>query len=236
MIRAVPLDVSGTLHGELVDVREVVETDAPTLCEMLNDPAVVERMSPPPPTVDAFRGFIAWARRESGLERSACFGIVPRGLGSAVGIIQVRAQEPSWFRAEWGFAIGKPFWGTGAFAEAARLVATFAFDRLGVHRLEARALIDNARGNGALQKLGACAEGKLDKAFERAGRYDAQFLWALHAEEWRQGALLARRFCHADALRQIAAGIEDVRQRLRESRPSAPIDPPILYPFFIVDK
>lgn len=234
-MHTVQLDTTEPLHGELVDVRELRESDAPTLFDMLTDPQVVEGMSPPPPSVDAFRGFIEWARRERAMTRSVCFGIVPRGLESAVGVIQLRAQEPSWFTAEWGFAIGVPFWGTGAFVEAAQLVAAYAFDRVGVHRLEARAVTDNGRGNGALQKLGARAEGTLDRSFHRGNGYHTQFLWALHADDWRQGRLFTRRFSRAQALEQIAAAIHDVRQRLGTTRPS-PSEPPALYPFFIVDR
>ena len=53
-----------------------------------------------------FEGFIEWAQRERTLGNEVCFGIVPPGLTAAVGIIQLRAQELSWFSAEWGFAIG----------------------------------------------------------------------------------------------------------------------------------
>ena len=60
-------------------------------------------------------------------------------------------------------------WATGVFQEAATLVATFAFHELKVHRLEARAVSQNGRGHGALQKLGAIAEAVLAKIVQ-AGR------------------------------------------------------------------
>src|SRR5262249_12957086 len=74
------------LSGDLVSVREVVDADAPTLYEMLADPRVAEHMSPPPPSVSAFRGFVEWARRQRAAGEGICFGIVPHGLDSAVGI------------------------------------------------------------------------------------------------------------------------------------------------------
>jgi RimJ/RimL family protein N-acetyltransferase len=44
-----------------------------------------------------------------------------------------------WFStAEWGFAVGSAFWGTGVFRESAELLLAFAFETIGVHRLEAR--------------------------------------------------------------------------------------------------
>ena len=222
------------IQGELVSVREVVDRDAPTLFEMLSDPIVAAQMSPPPPSVEAFRGFIAWAQQERSLGNAVCFGIVPPGLESAVGIIQVRAQEPSWFTAEWGFAIGAAFWSTGAFPDAAGLVAGFAFEHLGVHRIEARAMVGNGRGNGALQKFGARPEGALASSFARDGRYHPQFLWGLHADDWRQRPLRGPRFVVTDALASIEAATREISDRLRAAKPSRlGGDPPLLHPFFV---
>src|SRR2546430_8983109 len=107
------------LSGALVRVREVACEDAPALFALLSDPAVSAHMASPPPSMLAFAGFIRWARQQRQRGESVCFGIVPDGLESAVGIVQVRALEPSFFTAEWGFAIGESFWGTGAFIDAA---------------------------------------------------------------------------------------------------------------------
>ena len=51
-------------------------------------------------------------------------------------------------------------------------------------RLEARAAIQNGRGNGALRKLGAVQEGILRKSFLRNGKYHDQTLWAILDEDW----------------------------------------------------
>src|SRR5205085_2872216 len=115
------------LSGEMVDVREVVESDADTLFELLSDPRVTEHLSAPPPSASAFAGFIRWAHRERAAGNGVCFGIVPHGINDAVGIIQIRAIGLSCVTSEWGFALGASFWSTGVFVEAANLVAEFAF-------------------------------------------------------------------------------------------------------------
>jgi len=71
------------------------------------------------------------------------------------------------------------------FLESARLVLDFAFEVMGVRRLEARAAAANGRGNGALRKLGAVQEGLLRRAFQRHGQYHDQILWGVLADEWR---------------------------------------------------
>ena len=60
----------------------------------------------------------------------------------------------------------------------------FVFDEVGVHRLEARAVVQNGRGNGALKKIGAIQEGLLRKSFEKNGERLDQALWTILAEDW----------------------------------------------------
>ena len=71
------------------------------------------------------------------------------------------------------------------FKEGSKLVVNFAFDVLGVHRLEARAAVRNGRGNAALMKVGAVQEAVLRKSFLCNGEYLDQVLWAIVEDDWR---------------------------------------------------
>ena len=173
------------LTGSRITLRELRVSDAPSLFAMLTTEEVSRFISPPPTTVEGFERFIMWANRERAAGNYACFAIVPHGMDTAVGLFQVRQLEPGWGTAEWGFAMGSAFWGTGLFAEGAELVLQFAFETIGVHRLEARAAVLNGRGNGALRKLGAVCEGVLRRSFLRNGQYLDQALWAILADEWK---------------------------------------------------
>jgi len=175
------------LTGSRVTLREMRVSDAPSLFAMLTTEEVARFISPPPTTVEGFERFITWANRERAAGTYACFAIVPHGMDTAIGIFQVRQIEPGWGTAEWGFAIGSPFWGTGAFADGAQLVLDFAFDTIGVHRLEARAAVQNARGNAALRKVSAVQEGILRRSFLRNGQYLDQALWSILDEDWQMG-------------------------------------------------
>jgi RimJ/RimL family protein N-acetyltransferase len=71
------------------------------------------------------------------------------------------------------------FWGSGMFEESAELVLDFAFETLGVRRLEARAAVLNGRGNGALRKIGAVQECVLRRSLERNDTQLDQALYAI---------------------------------------------------------
>jgi len=173
------------LTGSMVTLRELRLSDAPSLLAMLSTEEVARFISPPPTTVEGFERFIAWTHRERAAGNYACFAVVPHGMDAAIGIFQVRQLEPGFGTAEWGFAIGSAFWGTGVFMDGARMVIDFAFDVIHTHRLEARAAILNGRGNGALRKIGAMQEGILRKSFLRNGEYLDQALWTILDEDWR---------------------------------------------------
>jgi RimJ/RimL family protein N-acetyltransferase len=174
------------LGGSTMTLRELRLSDALSLVTMLSTEEVARFISPPPSTVDGFERFILWTQRERAAGTSLCFGIVPDGMQAAVGLFQVRQLEPGFATAEWGFALGTQYWGSGVFADGALLVMHFAFETLRVHRLEARAAVQNGRGNGALQKIGATREGVLHKSFLRDGEYLDQILWSIIDEDWRR--------------------------------------------------
>jgi ribosomal-protein-alanine N-acetyltransferase len=174
------------LKGRRLMLRELVTTDALSLLSMLSSEEVAKFISPPPTTPQAFERFIAWAQRERKAGNQFTFGIVPEGCDHAVGLMQVRAVAPRFSVAEWGFAVGSPFWGTGLFLAGARMTLDFAFQHTDVNRLEARAVVQNGRGNGALRKLGAVQEGVLRGSLLKDGKYLDQIMWSLLSRDWFQ--------------------------------------------------
>ena len=178
--------VMPVLSDGVLTLRELRISDAEALLELLSSEEVSRFISPPPTTVDGFERFIAWAQRERLAGRYICFAVVPEGMDTAIGIFQVRQLDPAFSTAEWGFAIGRAFWGSGVFTAAARLTIDFAFETVGINRLEARAAVANGRGNGALAKIGAVKEAILRRSFLRGGKHYDQSLWSIVREDWRQ--------------------------------------------------
>ena len=172
------------LASSQVTLRQLRASDAQSLCALLTTEEVSRFISPPPTTVDGFERFIAWTLRQRQAGTYACFAVTVDSTDTAIGIFQLRELEPGFGTAEWGFAIGSAYWGSGVFQEGAELMVKFAFEVVGVHRLEARAAVKNGRGNGALRKIGAVQEGLLRKSFLKDGEYLDQALWTILHEDW----------------------------------------------------
>jgi len=186
-----------TLTGSQVTLRELRPSDAEALFAAMSSDEVSRFISPPPATVEGFEKFIAWAHRQRVAGQYVCFAVVARGTDAVIGLFQIRSLEARFGTAEWGFAIGSEYWGTGAFADGADLAVRFAFDVLGTHRLEARAALRNGRGNGALRKIGAVQEGVLRRSLLRNGEFLDQSLWTILAEDWLEAkAVWGSRLVH----------------------------------------
>src|SRR5436190_1646033 len=157
------------LHAAGVTLRELRMSDAPSLLEKLSTEEVSRFISPPPTTVEGYERFIQWTHQQRAAGKGIVFGIVPKGCDGAVGLIQMRSLETTMDTVEWGFALGSSFWGMGVFMASALEVLQFAFDVVGVRRVEARACVANGRGNGVLHKLGAACEAVLRQSFVKNG-------------------------------------------------------------------
>jgi RimJ/RimL family protein N-acetyltransferase len=174
-----------TLRDGRVTLRELRADDARSLVAHLDHSRVCRYMAPCPSTADGFARFIRWTQAERRRGKLACFGILPARGTNAVGVIQVWPIESNFSTAEWGFALGESFWGSGLFEAGARLMLDAVFSQLGVYRLEARAVDINRRGNRALEKLGAKPDGVLRGGFRDGLVIRDHVMWSILASDWQ---------------------------------------------------
>jgi RimJ/RimL family protein N-acetyltransferase len=167
-----------------VTLRELGPQDLGALVDLLSIGDASRFGLDDPITDHTAQDFIARAQRARAAGQSFTFAILPGAGRALVGLVQVRQLDPAFEAGEWEATLQPSVRGTGIFLEAARLVGSFAFGSVGVHRLEARVLLHNGRGNGALRKLGAVQEGILRRSVRRGGDYFDQVLWAVLKEDW----------------------------------------------------
>jgi hypothetical protein len=76
-----------------VRLRELRLNDAASLLTMLTSDEVARFISPPPLTIEGFERFIVCVNAERQAGRYACYGVIPEGLDTPIGIFQVRPLE-----------------------------------------------------------------------------------------------------------------------------------------------
>jgi ribosomal-protein-alanine N-acetyltransferase len=128
--------------------------------------------------------FVERAAADRVAGRGFTYVVVGNESRALVGVLQVRQLDPAFQAGEWECTLAPAVRGTGVFLEVARLAGSLAFGTIGVHRLEARVLLQNGRANGALRKLGAVQEGILRRACRRKGEYLDQVLWSVLRDDW----------------------------------------------------
>ncbi|GAB2561185.1 GNAT family N-acetyltransferase [Nocardia heshunensis] len=106
--------------------------------------------------------------------------------GAIVGVtayLDVRARDAG---LEIGFTVYTPaVWGTTVNPEAKLLLLGYAFDTLGVGRVQLKTDVRNQRSQQAIARLGAKYEGTLRRQFRREdGTLRDSVLFSIIAEEW----------------------------------------------------
>jgi RimJ/RimL family protein N-acetyltransferase len=172
------------LVGRAVTLREPAAPDLGALIDLfaLSD---ASRFGLDEPAADfAVQQLIESASRDRAAGRGFTYVVTLNPSRAVVGLVQVRQLDPTFEAGEWECTLVPSVRGSGVFIETARLAGSLAFGVVGAHRLEARALLQNGRANGALRKLGAVQEGVLRRSVRRHDEYVDQVLWAVLKEDW----------------------------------------------------
>ena len=152
------------LETDRLILRELTVADAPWYLAHFSRPEIVIGSGlPAPADIDAAREeldrfVINLFARRTGLR----WGLVMRGehelIGSA-GLYAWRDQpEPT---AELGYDLAPEYWGRGLMTEAIDAIVGYAFDTLGIARLEATVIVGNERSCRTLERSGFHHEGVL---------------------------------------------------------------------------
>jgi RimJ/RimL family protein N-acetyltransferase len=84
-----------------------------------------------------------------------------------------------------GIVIGeKDAWGQGYGTEVMQVRTKFAFEQIGLHRIESECFAENQASAHCLEKAGYRREGLARKKFWRQGRWHDAILWAILDEDY----------------------------------------------------
>lgn len=84
-------------------------------------------------------------------------------------------------RAELGYWLGRSMWGQGLMSEAAAAVVRWAFDTLGLHKLNVMCFEENTGSRRVIDRCGFRFVGRLEEDIWRDGRWHAHLRYELTA-------------------------------------------------------
>ena len=175
-----------TLETPRLHLRWLTPDDVPALFAVFGDPEVCRYWSRPAlpdlAAAHALQAEIAASFADRSLFQ---WGIARRDTDAIVGTCTLATLSAEHARAEVGFALARACWGRGYVAEALPAMVRFAFETLGLHRLEADADPRNAASIRALERAGFVREGYQRERYHMQGEWQDGVLFGLLRREWR---------------------------------------------------
>lgn len=174
------------LYGEKVRLRAIEREDVPNFMRWFNDPEVIRYLNFYKPV--SKRNEERWVETLSEAQDQHVFAIEAQTEGGWVhiGNMGLHRLDLRNRTAVLGVALGeKDFWGQGYGTEAIRTVLRFAFDTLGLNRVELDVFEFNPRAIRCYEKVGFRREGTRRQALFREGRYHDVYMMSILAEEFR---------------------------------------------------
>jgi len=145
--------------------------DADAVYAYARDPAVTEFVTWEPHTsieqTVLYLMTVETAYRDAGLLE---WGVTLAGSGELIGTCGFARLELDHARGEIGYVVGRAHAGQGYATEAAAAVLRYGFAEIGLHRIEAQCVVDNAASARVLEKIGMRCEGVLASRVRIRGR------------------------------------------------------------------
>jgi [ribosomal protein S5]-alanine N-acetyltransferase len=172
------------LEGSRIRLRALGDDDAPAMLSIFGDAEVMRYWSSPPlVSVEGATDLVHDIGRAFVERRLFQWGVCARDADEVLGTCTLFNVDLSHRRGEVGFALRRDVWGQGFATEALAVLIAFAFETMGLHRLEADVDPHNERSQRLLARHGFRREGYLRERWHHLGQiHDAIFLGLLRSE------------------------------------------------------
>ena len=173
------------IETERLVLRKLRMEDAEDMFEYGRDPEIAFRgLWPPLESLEESRADIADVLDGYATGGNISWAIEHKADRQMIGRIGLGPYSRMNRRAEVGYAMNRAYWGRGLATEAVRGVLGFAFGTLGLNRVQAIVLPDNAGSMRVLEKAGMQREGLLRKYQYVLGDYWDVYMYGVLRSDW----------------------------------------------------
>jgi RimJ/RimL family protein N-acetyltransferase len=184
MVIVAPTTQQPTIRTTRLELRPFLPDHASRVMELAGAREIAETTLniPHPYPEGAAEAWIATHQQAWEAGSGVTFGIVQQSANAVIGAIGLTIK-PEHASGELGYWVGVPYWNSGYCTEAAGAILDFAFDTLGLHRVQARHLTRNPASGRVMQKLGMRLEGIHRESVRKWDRFEDLALYAILADE-----------------------------------------------------
>lgn len=168
-------------------LREFAEDDWRATLAYQSDPLYLRYYEWTDRTEEDVRGFVGLflAQQAEQPRRKFPFALTRKEDGRLIGNGGVRVNDAKMREANIGYELDPRLWGHGLATEAARELLRFGFAELGMHRIYAECVADNAAPARVLDKIGMQREARLREKTWFKDRWWDILIYAILEGEWR---------------------------------------------------
>lgn len=172
------------IETERLVLRAFNEDDSKALFDIFSDPEVMKYWNTPPwRSLDDAAAFINNSSDSMCDSRGMTLGVYKKHSGELLGKVMLFNYDKESKRAEIGFGISQRYWGKGIVSEAGTALIKFAFNTLGLRRIEAEIDPENVSSANVLERMGFIKEGLLRQRWEVSSVISDSALYGLLAED-----------------------------------------------------
>ncbi len=172
-------------RGEKVELGPVQREYLPKYVEWFNDWEMSRFMKPGMPRGLTLEDEIEWYERQAKDSNSIVFAILTLPEKKLIGDCGLHGIDLKNRTGIYGIFIGdKDYWGKGYGTDATRTLLRFAFEQLGLNRVELEVFDYNPRAVRAYEKAGFRRDGVRRQALYRDGEFHDIYLMGILRADW----------------------------------------------------
>ncbi|PZG12749.1 GNAT family N-acetyltransferase [Nonomuraea aridisoli] len=173
-------------NGERLGLRDVTEADVPALHAVYGDPTATQHLPFQPRSLDEVARLVEEAVEASAAEPRLLYvlAVVDRGRCDVVGVARLRVEADNPHSAEIGFGLHPHQWGRGIGTDLVRLLLSFGFEHLGLHRIWGARSPANLPAQLAMLTAGMVEEGRIRHHLRTPDGWRDSIVHSALEDEW----------------------------------------------------
>ena len=174
-------------HGEKIILAPVQREYLPQYVEWLNDWEISRNLAPGIPFMMNLEDETRWFESRHNDDKNQLFAILAQPENKLIGNCGLHNFDWKNRVCVFGIFIGdKNYWSKGYGSDAARTLVRYAFEQLGINRVELEVYAFNPRAIRAYEKAGFIRDGVRRQAMYRDGIFHDIYLMSILRQDWDQ--------------------------------------------------